>query len=244
MFDPREPVVGESPSALAHLRPLRPWPPLPSQADALSDPVPEEIAQHLADLMPRGAAWRTPDGASFDWASLMGAFLKALAADLAVIYRRIFAISQDSTASTLVDSLADWEAEFGLPDSCMGVDPSREARVRSLLARVRSTGTITPADFIALAAELGFSITIDEPLPWRCGASACGSVSERVAGGIPVEFIWIVKPGETEIIPFRAGAARAGTTRLGEIRHLEALECLFDRLKPAWTRVVFNYAGA
>lgn len=244
MADRLPPAFGESPEAFGHLDPLHAWPPLTAQGDALASPSVDDLAPHLADLLPRGAAWRTPDGAAFDWTSRMGGMMRGFAGALALIYARLFALTGESTASTLSESLVDWEDEFGLPDPCLGLDPSREVRLRSLLAKVRSTGTITPADFIDLAAALGLSIAIREPLPWRAGASRCGAVGERVAGGEAVEFIWIVRPAQSEILPFRAGKARAGTTPLGEIIRNERLECLFNAVKPAWTKVIFDYSGA
>lgn len=243
MANPLAPEVGESLTALAHLRPASTWPPFPRQADDLAAPTTDELAPHIADLLPRGFAWRSPDGQAFDWSSTMGRFVRGLAAGFATLYARVWSALAESTASTLAEGLADWEAEFGLPDSCVPSDPSRDARLRALLAKVRSAGTITPQDFIDLAAWYGFAITITEPLPFRAGASRCGA-EERVNGGaVPSEFVWIVRPVGSAILPFRAGAARAGTTPLGEIVRNQTLECIFAKLKPAWTRVVFDYGG-
>ncbi len=243
MANPLAPEIGESSTALAHLRPDSTWPPFPRQEDALSAPTTDDLAPPLADLLPRGFAWRTPDGAAFDFSSIMGRFVRGIAAGLATLYARVWSVLAESTASTLATGLADWEAEYGLPGPCVGFDPSAEVRLRALLAKVRSTGTITPQDFIDLAACWNFTITITEPLPFRAGASRCGA-GERVNGGaVPSEFVWIVRPAGSAILPFRAGAARAGATRLGEIVRNTTLECIFEHLKPAWTRVVFDYSG-
>lgn len=245
MSDRLMPEAGSAPDAFVHLLPRSPFPPLPATADALTAPATDDLIAHVADLLPRGPAWRTPDGAAFDRTGYMAGLVRSIAAALAGLYRRLSAILPETTATTVENGLVDWEVEFGLPDACLGDDPSRAARVHALLVKVRSTGTITPADFIALAAGLGVTITITEPMPFRAGASRCGATAERVAGGMPVELIWIVRPGASEIRPFRAGLARAGTTPLGEIARLQSLECLFRRLAPAWTKVIFDYsAGA
>lgn len=243
MTNPLAPEVGESLSALAHLRPDSTWPPAPRHGDDLAAPTTDDLAPHIADLLPRGFAWRTPDGQSFDWSSTMGRFVRGIAAGFATLYARVWSILAESTAATLQAGLADWEAEFGLPDSCGGFDPSSAARLRALLAKVRSTGTITPQDFIDLAAFFGFEISITEPLPFRAGASRCGAGEHVNGGAVPSEFVWIVRPVGSAILPFRAGAARAGSTPLGEIVRNETLECIFAKLKPAWTRVVFDYGG-
>lgn len=244
MGDIRQPVFpGETPTAVIHLRPLGGgWPAFPRQGDALSAPSQDDIADSLAQLLPQGGAWRSPDGAAFDRDSLMGGFLAGLGGAFVRLYERIFQVSQESTASTIIDGLDDWETEFGLPDPCLGENPARAVRLRYLLAKVRSRGTITPADFIDLAASIGYSISISEPQPFRAGRSRCGSSVERVAGGTAVEYYWIVKAGATSVIPFRAGQARAGATPLGEVQHLSDLECLFRRIAPAWTMPVFDYS--
>ncbi|TIQ75304.1 MAG: phage tail protein, partial [Mesorhizobium sp.] len=61
--------------------------------------------------------------------------------------------------------------------------------MRSLLLKIRSGGTITPADFIKLAADAGYAISIEEPTPFRAGASSAGG-AEGIAGGEVVEYVW------------------------------------------------------
>lgn len=233
---------GEGGTALIHVRPVGGGgPPRPRTLDALAEPAADDLAPSLYAMLPQGAAWRTPDAAAFDANSRLGGFLRGFAGVLAATYRRLFGIAMESTATTLVASLEDWEADFGLPDPCLGDNPGLDARLASLVAKIRSKGTITPADFVALAASVGHDVTIDEPLPWRCGRSRCGQASERLGGGLAVEFYWIVSPGAATVIPFRAGFARAGITPLGEVQRLQDLECLFRAVAPAWTQPVFNY---
>ena len=243
-FPSRAPLwPGEGGTALIHVRPIGGGgPPRPRILDALADPVDADLAPSLYAMLPQGAAWRTPDAAAFDANSRLGGLLRGFSGVLAATYRRLFGIALESTATTLVASLDDWEVDFGLPDPCLGDNPGRDARMASLVAKIRSKGTITPADFVALAASVGHDVTIDEPLPWRCGRSRCGQAAERLGGGLAVEFYWIVRPGATTVIPFRAGRARAGMTPLGEVQRLQDLECLFRAVAPAWTQPVFNYA--
>lgn len=241
MSDRPIPYPGEASDAAAHLRPSGLGLVFDHRGDALSAPTEDDLTSQVAALFPPGGAWQTPDGVAMDLQSRIGRLAAVIAASLAVLYARLWTVTDESTAVTIRESLADWEAEFGLPDPCFGVDQSHDARHRALVAKVRSQGTITPADFINLAASLGYEVTISEPLPFRAGASRCGQTTERT-GASP--FVWIVKPAGLHIRYFRAGAARAGSTPLGEIIPLAGLECLFNRLKPAWTQVVFDYSGA
>ena len=153
MSDRYATAPGEDRTALIHLRPTAwPEPPRPDVADALSDPAQGDLAASLYFMLPPGAAWRTPDGAAFEEKSLLGGFLRSLTGALADTYRRIAGIAIESTAVTLVDSLADWELDLGLPDPCLDEDMTKALRRRAAVAKVRHRGTITPADFIALAA--------------------------------------------------------------------------------------------
>lgn len=224
------------------LKPADAWPALVNQADALSNPDDGLVAETIFAALPPGAAWRTPDGEAFDADSKMGGLLKAMAVPIAALYRRLFNIAMESTASTLIESLNEWEDEYGLPDPCLQENDTVADRLAALLFKVRSTGTITPRDFIDLAAMLGYEITIREPMPFAAGRSRCGSTKERVAGTINVTYYWIVKPGQTPVIPFRAGKARAGLTPLGDVTTLYELECVFRRVAPAWTMPVFDYS--
>lgn len=235
------PAPGRTSLGLLHLRPANPvLPALAAQADALSQPTAEDLAPSLYDLLPPGAAWRSPDAAAFEANSRLGGFLRGLAGDLARLYRRLFGIAQESTASTLAASLDDWETEFGLPDLCFGLDQTQAQRQRALILRVRSLGTITPADFIALAASVGYEITISEPRPFAFGFSQLGW-GEGTGGHMA--FFWFVKVRGVSARRFEFGTSQTGIHSLLDIGRVTDLECLFRQLAPAWTRVVFDYSG-
>lgn len=244
MYD-RPPIwPGETQTATIHLRPVPGWPPLADQRDALADPADEDIALHLHQLLPSGAAWRSPDRAAFDSNSRMGGFLRGLASDMARLYRLIFGVAMESTASTLANSLDDWEREFGLPDPCLGEDPATDARLRFLLAKVRSAGTITPQEFIDLAATIGYTIDIEEPVPFECGRSDLGGLHEVAGGpldGHAIEFYWIVSVSDVPAYFFECGVSECDIDALTEFGHPTALICLFRAVSPAWTIPIFSY---
>lgn len=219
----------------------RPWPQKPPTSDALTDPAVDDLAESFWQLLPPGAAWRTPDGAAFEAGSMLGGFWRAIASGFAVLYRRIAGILRESTASTLVDGLDDWEAEYGLPDPCFGIDQSRAQRLRALLAKVRSKGTITPADFVALAGSIGYTIEIREPRVFTTGFSACGGPDGT---GSAANFFWIVKLTGRASKRFETGLGLSMTGRdpLLDVAQATDLECLFRALAPAWTRVIFDYS--
>ena len=212
---------------------------VPDQADVLADPNDETSGSFLTALLPRGAAWGTPDNQALDPLSVLARFWRAIGSALGDAYRVLFGVVLESTAVTIVNSLDDWEIEYGLPDPCLGPDQTIDKRMRSLLLKIRSGGTITPADFIRLAADAGYTITIDEPEPFCAGGSECGGTDE-ISGGEPTEYVWIVNVPNVALYEFHVGEGEAGLTPLGDLGLPDDLICLFKAMKPAWTTVVFS----
>ena len=230
---------GEDPGAVLSLRPSGgALPNAPDVNDALADPAPEIMSQTLFAMLPKGSAWRSPDNVAFDEGSRLAAFWRSFAGVLAETYRRLFRTAMESTAWSIEDGLADWEVEYGLPDPCLNDDPSYAARWRSLILKVRSEGPITPPDFIQLAADAGFTVSIEEPRAFECGQSECGG--EDQLGD--VEFYWIVRPAEPTAFYFEGGASQCGVDALSDYSPITALECLFRRDAPAWTMPLFDYS--
>lgn len=216
-----------------------PWPDLPAAGDALSEPDADLLAPTIAGLLPIGVAWRSPDGRAFDEGGLMGGMVRGLAAEFARLYRRVWQVSLEATPSTLVDSLDDWETEYGLPDPCLGPDQTMAQRLRALLLKVRSGGTITRADFVRLAASVGYEITIEYPYPFEFGVSWCGGPDGTDGSA---DYYWIVRVPGRASKRFEFGVSETGIDPLLDISLATDLECLFRRLAPAWTQVVFDYS--
>lgn len=112
---------------------------------------------------------------------------------------------------------------------------SFEERRDALLGRVTGLGGQSRAYFIAVAAALGYPITIAEPRPFRCGISTVGMGLRDQEWA----HCWVVySAGEAERL-FRCGASAVGDPfqSWGEA----LLECVIGRLAPAHTRVLFAY---
>lgn len=241
MSDPATNPGDPSPGLYQLAPSIRPWPARPVTTDALTAPAADDLADSFHQLLPPGGAWRSPGGAAFDADSMMGRFWRAIAAGFAALYRRISGIADESTAATLVDGLEDWEAEYDLPDPCFGEDQSRAQRMRALLARVRSKGTLTPADFVRLAASIGYEITIREPRVFVTGFSRCGGPDGT---GSAANHFWIVRVRTRAAKRFETGLGKSMTGRdpLLDVAQASDLECLFRQLAPADTRVIFDYS--
>lgn len=132
--------------------------------------------------------------------------------------------------------LADWERVLGLTPSSNSIFQQRQQRV---LAKLSETGGLSIPYFIRLAANLGYTISIDEPRQFRAGVARAG---ERLLDGDTI-WVWMVNisHSQTAVFRFRAGVSTAGEslTEFGD----PVIEEIFKDLKPAHTFCYFAYQG-
>jgi uncharacterized protein YmfQ (DUF2313 family) len=129
--------------------------------------------------------------------------------------------------------LGSWERVYKLTPSS---DDPLQARRDAVIQKMRARGGLSRAYFIALAAVYGWTITIDELLPFMCGWNRCGD-SLYIEG---VRWIWRVNVSGQAVYSFRAGLSAAGERLTWWVADT-VLESLFTELKPAHTYVIFNY---
>lgn len=207
--------------------------------DALSDPAVADMEPAGQSLWPCGAAWGTPDSAAMDPNSVIAGLTRALLAPFGDLYRRAWRIVEESRVATIVDSLADWETEYGLPDPCVS-EPQDDAARRTILAeRVRAEGIITPEDFVRLAARLGYVVALEEPKAFECGVSTCASDDEPTDVALDQQFL--IRLHDIPVTQFEAGIGEAGTDRLLDF-DIGSIVCVIRRLAPGWTLPFFDIA--
>lgn len=115
-----------------------------------------------------------------------------------------------------LELLTDWERVVSIPDDCIAVEAAAADRRINILSRIASYGGLSIPYFIILAANLGFTITIQEYHPFRVGIEGMGDFIRDP----DFQFVWQVTV-----------SAGGGYTKL---------ECIFGKLKPAHTRVFFT----
>jgi uncharacterized protein YmfQ (DUF2313 family) len=200
----------------------------------------EDYQEGFAALLPTGPAWpRDPESV------LMQVLLGQAAIWERVDGRAADMIEIESDPRFTTEMLDSWEAAYGLPDPCTPEPGTVAARRRALLDRMTTMGGQSRAFFIALAALLGFTITITERAPFMCGVSRCGD-PDRALGPPEIRFLWTVHVGPTALKWFRVGA---GGGQVGVDPHLRialayGLECVLRRWRPAHTNLIFDYSGA
>lgn len=183
----------------------------------------------LQKLMPPGMAWPRLAG------TVLGRLLEGLGVELWRVEDRARALLREADPRTTAELLADWERVAGLPDPCTGPLNSLAARRAALAARLGGLGGQSRAFFIALAASLGYTITITEFDAFQVGLPV-----GQPLNGEDWEFAWQVNAPEVSVRDFRVGAAVAGDALRDWGNDL--LECAIERAKPAHTTVIFAYA--
>lgn len=185
--------------------------------------------QQLVALLPIGDCWNSdPD-------SNLGKLLRAMAEEFGRIDGRADVVIGEAFPSTASELLADWESQAGLPDACQSLATTVSARRANLARKITTEGGQSRDYYIAVAAAIGYTVTISDLMPYEAGHQFNGaeiSASEWV-------FVWRVNAPATT-----TQVARCGTARCGDpIRKWgnELLECVIASLKPAHTHVLFSY---
>jgi uncharacterized protein YmfQ (DUF2313 family) len=169
----------------------------------------------LQALLPPGACWSTDPNANIT------ALLNALADQRAGVHASAGVFSEvESDPAQTQQLLPEWENDYGLPDPCMPSGAPVATRQALLLAKIAQTGGQSRQYFIGLAAILGYTITITEFQPTRCGHFRAGD--HLVA--FEMRFVWRVTI--TAVAPT---LLNPGTV----------LQCIFNRIRPPQTQIQF-----
>jgi uncharacterized protein YmfQ (DUF2313 family) len=185
-------------------------------------------ARQLKQLLPQGVAWSLESGSRFS------KLLLGLADELARVDARGGTLIDECDPRTTLETLTDWERVYGLPDTCVVSEQSVDQRRAALVAKVIALGGQTPAYFIALAAAMGFAITVTEFTPHDVEDDC-----DQPIDGDDWAYAWQVNAalGATSELtvddPVDEALTWWGNT---------SLECVMRRLKPAHTYLLFSYS--
>ncbi len=190
----------------------------------------EEHAQAQADYMPEGKLWRGKNIVDSKFRDLLrglGASGKRQEEALSAFWDEVF-------VNTTTTFIGDFERALGIPDDIFGIGDTLVERRRNCLLKLVSLYVVTEQDFIDLAAELGYAITITQPIedafpPYDVPFFPLILKNAR--------FTWIINGDNIVIgvppydVPFfpGEGSADAGI-----------MERLFRKLKPANTSLQFQ----
>lgn len=191
----------------------------------------DNYLSQLQALLPSGAAWTLePD-------VVLTRLLGAMAEEFARIDTRAIDLLAQIDPRTAGELLTDWETVLGLPDACTGDLDGVLARMDAAYGALTATGGASRAYFIAVAAALGYTVTITEFRPFQVGSSAVGDPLY----GDAWRHAWRVDAPAVTIREFAVGSSAAGDPLRSWGNEL--LECSITKLKPAHTHVLFGYGG-
>lgn len=178
------------------------------------------------NLLPLGPVWpRDPD-------TVQAKTLAALAAEWARLDARLGDLWTEADPRQTQELLTDWERLLGLPDDCMQPTVTIAERRTAIWTRLTQLGGQSRAFFIALAAALGYTITISEFNPFRIGSEIGTPLCDE-----EWQFVWQVN-GIIEVEYFRVDENRVGDPLRRWSGFL--LPCIFNRLKPAHTLIFWE----
>lgn len=192
-----------------------------------------EYRELLKALLPPGRAFPREPGTTLD--GLLG----AMGEELARLDGRGDRLLVEAIPSTANELLPDWERVAGLPDNCSdSLAPTLQGRRADLVTKLASLGGQSRAYLIAVAARLGYVISIEEYRPFRAGLSRA---NDALTNGDWI-FTWQVNGPPVTVTRFRAGQSAAGEplATWGNA----ALECRLSQLKPAHTNIIYSYPDA
>lgn len=191
----------------------------------------DDYRRQMQALLPRGFAWALAPTA---WLTRL---LSGLAPEFARIHGRVLDLLRESDPRTTFEMLEDWERALGLPDNCTNtLAPTVEARRDNVVAKFIGAGGQSRAYYIAIAARMGYTITIEEFTPFRVGRSRVG---DPILGE-EWTWVWQVNGPAVSIRYFRTGVSQMGE-RLRSWEGNGPLECRLNQLKPAHTLIIFSY---
>lgn len=191
----------------------------------------EEYARVLLALLPRGRIWPREAG------STVATVVSGLSPTPARLDARALELLTDAFPPTALELLPEWERSLGLPDPCSGAATTIQGRRAQVVARLIAVGGQSVPYFIAYAATLGFTVTVEEFAPARAGVLRAG---DALLGEAWAHTWRIHAPAET-VTYFRAGLSAAGEPLAAWGNAV--LGCVLQRVKPAHTILQIAYGS-
>ena len=172
-----------------------------------------DFARAMQALMPRGLAWPREQDA------VQTQVIDALAPTAQRVADAATNEIPDAFPATTVSLIPEWQQSLGLPDPCLAIPTTNAEAQAQIVAKLIDNGGQSISYFIGQAAALGYTIAIEEYVPFRPGRSRVGIALVCAPGW---QFAWTVT---VTAMPPNGSVAQ--------------LECLFSRKKPAHTVVIF-----
>ena len=194
----------------------------------------KEYLRLLQSLLPKGKAWNRDDD------STLYEFLYGQAEEFVRVDARSSDLLVERNTLYTNELLTDHENDLGLPDECSNEDETIQERRNNAHSKLIQLGQQNPQYFIDIAAAIGWTITITEFSPFICGVNSSGDS----CGDSDVIFYWLVTVdlSSANTVYFTSGNSQSGDS-LQQIVDIDYLLCKLNQLKPAHTKIIYEYEG-
>lgn len=208
--------------------------------DRLTAPTGDTLLPQVLLNAPRGAAWQT-DSLQPPLGTTVQHRLFAVLADALAEGYRTLTRAWTSAFPSVTDEpgLQAWEADYGLPDPCLGDAPSLAARRAAVRASLALPETAGRQDLVCLAAAAGFAVSIAEREGFECGWSGFG---EEGFGHPDLPHTFFVSAPSLGLTWLTCGETGFGEEGFGSFPP-DGLICLIEVARQAHTRAVYVIEG-
>jgi len=181
-------------------------------------------------LLPTGPVWpRDPD-------AVLTQTLDALMPTPLAQFNRATNLLIDAFPATAVELLPEWESTLGLPDCCSPANPTLEQLRGAIIAKLIASGGQSVPYFTAVAAALGYTVTVTEFWPYEADMQC-----ELPCASDAWAFAWRVNAPSVVISYFAVDNSFADDPL--ETWDSAELVCRLSQLAPAHTQLFFQFAG-
>jgi uncharacterized protein YmfQ (DUF2313 family) len=200
-------------------------------SNSIADLGADDFLNAEQQLLPPGAALtRDPD-------SFLTALLSGVSGRMVDVHAAVSDLTEtESDPRYTVSLLPWWEKSFGLPDPCLGPNPSLTERHQQLIARISGRGGRTqgPAYLVTYALNLGFVVTITTFKPFKFGMKFGSQFLPPQA-----RYVWQVNVPSVTLRRFQFGQNVFGNAFSSASNGV--LVCELNRIKPAHRLLLFVY---
>jgi uncharacterized protein YmfQ (DUF2313 family) len=169
----------------------------------------------LKSLLPRGRAWNRDS-------AVLEQLLIGKAVELARVDARVDDLINERDTRTTIELLPEYELDYGLSAGSL----STAQRQAACTTKLRALGSLMKSYYISLAAQLGYTVTIEEFTPAWAGIWTAG----QPCGDQQNLFYWRVD------IAYTVSDTPAFVL-------IDNLVELFEAIKPAHTTIIYQLYG-
>lgn len=162
--------------------------------------------------------------------STLAKLIRGLAYSIWRFDKRVDDFVNSYNISETVQLIEEWEQAVGIPDQCISTEYPLDDRRKHVIAKFKALGCATEADFIALAAYLGYTITIKQLGTFAYPPYDVPFIPISLPGA---RWIWIIEGHNVAAsvppydVPFDVDTGSS------------ILQCFFEKLKPVNTVLIF-----